>query len=83
MAFVVGWGPIFLSSPGSISPLQGPVLTRCAEPRVFVIAVGAVWRTVAQVLDGDAISIARTSERFVRVTCVACNEGSKICSSGP
>jgi hypothetical protein len=67
-------GPYVCEWAGLISPLQGPVLTGCAEPRVLVIAIWAVRRAVTQVLDGDANSVARTSERFVRVTRVACKE---------
>lgn len=50
------------------------ILTCCAKSRIFVVTIWTIRRPVAQVLDGDADSITRTSEWFIRVTRVACNE---------
>lgn len=49
-------------------------ITSSAEARVFVVPVGAVVGSVAQVLDGDASAIAWALERFVRVARFAWKE---------
>jgi hypothetical protein len=47
------------------------LLTGCAKSRIFVVTIRAVRCSVAQVLDGDADSVSRTSERFIGMASVS------------
>jgi hypothetical protein len=47
------------------------LLTGRAKPRIFVVTIGTVRCSVTQVLDGDADTVSRTSERFIGMTRVS------------